>query len=216
MADDKLNILLATSEGVQLVGNLDSELQVVSDQNEKMDVYKPDQLSNEKIYTEIKNSVTNKPQNELSRAKIESFQNDLKNLVLSEAENTRKMISEFLKDKISDKKDLNRSVSMQPRQYQPNYGGNQFIVENLYIESEEKLSSKNEGKKLDTIKEVVYLFLENKILEKNAVDKTQIVDAINSIAENYQPKTKISDIQNESLKKVINSPMLIKLLKHEL
>jgi len=118
VADDKLNILLATSEGVQLVGNLDSELQVVSDQNEKMDVYKPDQLSNEKIYTEIKNSVTNKPQNELSRAKIESFQNDLKNLVLSEAENTRKMISEFLKDKISEKKPENVTKSTDSDQAQ--------------------------------------------------------------------------------------------------
>ena len=50
---------------------------------------------------------------------------EIKKLVLSESEKTRKLIAKILSDSDSNKLNSNKILKLQPRQYQPNYGGNQ-------------------------------------------------------------------------------------------
>ena len=227
--DEKVNVLSAAPEGIQLIIDLETKLDNVGDQNEKTDIYKSDLINNDDVKSilnkdfekesisketfpiEIINSVSKMKQNELDKIEINSLQNDLKKLILSEAEKTREMMTEILKVK----NDPNELVSMQPRQYQPNYGGNQFNIEHLHIQSGQTLKSKNEENELEVIKEF-FLFLKNKSSGKTDFDETQIVDTLIKNAENFQQKAESSADQNKQLSKVINSPMLIKLLKYEL
>ncbi len=58
-----------------------------------------------------------------------SLANELKVLVLTEAEKTRQWLAKILAaNKIQTFENSNQPGLVQPRQYQPNYGGNQVIV----------------------------------------------------------------------------------------
>jgi len=125
---------------------------------------------------------------------------ELKNLVLTESEKTRKLIENFLSEK--KKSDSNKFLKVQPRQFQPNFGGNQFNIENLNLNPDSGRDDETEALK------DFFIFLKNKKLSKNRIDRPNLVESLKNLVENFE------DENQESV--LPNSPMLIKLLKYEL
>ena len=156
---------------------------------------------------------------------LNEIESKIAGLVQIEAEKTKKYLTQILQQNINLQKSSNnndlhkngeshpKTEIIQPRQYQPNYGGNQLNIENLHITTTGvKMHHKTDNDlEMDTAINEFYLFLKNK---KSENQLSENVELLNKLVESFDISQNFSKFQNFG--KHINSPMLIKLLKYEL
>ena len=117
------------------------QLQDLDDESEASDVDKKDELlPNNDLGNEVsmeKNPEDSQTQIMMKPLDGNSLENELKVLVLTEAEKTRQWLAKILAaNKIQTFENSNHPGLIQPRQYQPNYGGNQVSVSNFYLNAD--------------------------------------------------------------------------------
>ena len=156
---------------------------------------------------------------------LNEIENKISGLVQIEAEKTKNYLTQVLQQNSNLPKSSNtydlfkngeshpKTEIIQPRQYQPNFGGNQLNIENLHITTTGvKMHHKTDNDlEMDTAINEFYLFLKNK---KSENQLSENVELLNKLVESFDISQNFSKFQNFG--KHINSPMLIKLLKYEL
>jgi hypothetical protein len=123
--------------------NVQQQLQELDDESDESDVDKKDELSsNNDLGNEVsmeKNPLDSQTQIMMKPLESNYLENELKVLVLTEAEKTRQWLAKILAaNKIQTFENSNHLGLIQPRQYQPNYGGNQVSYFYLYWDDPKK------------------------------------------------------------------------------
>jgi hypothetical protein len=177
-------------------------------------------LSKNEENKEKENTSNKQVENNQNISNLNSIENEISRLVLVEAEKTRNLLTQIFQPNqkgsnlivVTGLDKFYKTEIIQPRQYQPNFGGSQFNIENLNVQ----MSSKNEKEALmdNAIKEF-YLLLKNKHSENYMSEKSfGNVEMMKKLVDSFEIGQNYSEFQNS--KNHINSPMLIKLLKYEL